>query len=172
LRIAITGTPGTGKSTVGKILSERLGIPVYNLSELIREEKLYTEFDKERDAYIVDVEKLREFLKGKGNYIAEGLVAHYVPADLIVVLRARPDVIVERLKPRGYSDEKLKENAEAEKLAVIATEVFESSPNIRVAHIDTTNRTPEEVVELVERALKGEEVFDEVDWLEDETGSY
>jgi len=172
LRIAITGTPGTGKSTVGKILSERLGIPVYNLSKLIKEKGFFTEFDEKRDAYVVDAEKLQEFFRDKESYIAEGLVAHYVPADLIVILRAKPEVVVERLRPRGYSEEKLKENAEAERLAVIATEVFESSPNSRVAHIDTTNRTPEEVAELIEKALKGEEVFDEVDWLEDETGSY
>ena len=172
MRIAITGTPGTGKSTVGKILSERLGIPVYDLSKLIKEKGFFTEFDEKRDAYVVDTEKLREFFRDKESYIAEGLVAHYVPADLIVILRAKPEVVVERLRPRGYSEEKLKENAEAERLAVIATEVFESSPDSRVAHIDTTNRTPQEVAELVERALKGEEVFDEVDWLEDETGSY
>ena len=172
MKIAITGTPGTGKSTVGEILSKRLGIPLYNLSELIKEKGLYTEFDEKRDAYVVDVDKLREFFKGKENFIAEGLVAHYIPADLIVVLRARPEVIVERLKPRGYSEEKLKENAEAERLAVIATEVFESNSNWKIAHIDTTNRTPEEVAELIERALKGEEVFDEVDWLEDETDCY
>lgn len=172
MRIAITGTPGTGKSTVGRILSERLGIPVYNLSELIKEKKLYTEFDREKNAYVVDVEKLFEFFKNKENYIAEGLVAHYVPSDLIVVLRAKPEVVIERLKPRGYSEEKLRENAEAERVAVIATEVFENFPNSPIAHIDTTNRTPEEIAELVERALKGEEVFDEVDWLEDETDSY
>jgi len=172
LRVAITGTPGTGKSTVGKILSEKLGIPVYNLSELIKEKGFYTEFDEKRGAYIVDVEKLQEFFKGKESYIAEGLVAHYVPADLIVILRAKPEVVVERLRPRRYSEEKLKENAEAERLAVIATEVFESSPDSRVAHIDTTNRTPEEVAELIEKAIEGEEVFDDVDWLEDATGSY
>ncbi len=172
MKIAITGTPGTGKSTVGKILSERLGIPVYNLSQLIKEKGFYTEFDEKRKAYVVDLEKLKEFFKDKENYIAEGLVAHYVPADLIVVLRAKPEVVVERLKPRGYPEEKLNENAEAERLAVIATEVFESNSNWKVAHIDTTNRTPEEVAELIERALKGEEVFDDVDWLEDETGCY
>ncbi len=172
MKIAITGTPGTGKSTVGKILSERLGIPVYNLSQLIKEKGFYTEFDEKRKAYVVDLEKLKEFFKDKENYIAEGLVAHYIPADPIVVLRARPEVIVERLKPRGYSEEKLKENAEAERLAVIATEVFENPLDCRVVHIDTTDRTPEEVAELIERALKGEEVFDDVDWLEDETGCY
>ncbi len=168
----ITGTPGTGKSTVGEILSKRLGAPLYNLSKLIKEKGLYTEFDEKRDAYVVDVDKLREFFKGKENFIAEGLVAHFIPADLTVVLRARPEVIVERLKPRRYSEEKLKENAEAERLAVIATEVFENPLDCRVVHIDTTDRTPEEVAELIERALKGEEVFDDVDWLEDETGCY
>ncbi|SMO53597.1 adenylate kinase [Balnearium lithotrophicum] len=170
MRIAITGTPGTGKTTVSRILSKKLSYPVYSLSELVKREKLYSEFDERRNSYVVDIEKLKGFFKGKENFIAEGLVSHYIPVDLIVVLRAKPETIRERLKERNYSKEKVEENVEAERIGFIATEVFEGSGKARVVQIDTTRRTPEEVAGLIGRALKGEEVFDDVDWLEDEEG--
>ncbi|MEO2066051.1 MAG: adenylate kinase family protein [Desulfurobacteriaceae bacterium] len=167
MRIGITGTPGVGKTTLGKILAKRLNLPLYNLSKLIREEGLYSSYDKERDAYEVEPEKLRKFFEGKESFIAEGLVAHYIPVDYLVILRAEPEVVKERLKERPYSQRKVEENVEAERLAVIATEAFENPNFKRVIHIDTTNRSPEEVAEIVERTIsKGEELFEEVDWLE------
>jgi adenylate kinase len=166
LRITITGTPGTGKTTVGKLLARKLGLPFYELSKVVKEEGLYSGYDGEREAYEVDYEKLRAFFEDKKEFVAEGLVAHKVPSDLLVILRARPETVVERLKPRGYPEKKLKENAEAERLAVVATEAVEEPLAPKVVHLDTTHRTPQEVVELIEKAIKGEEIFEEIDWLE------
>jgi adenylate kinase len=167
LRIGITGTPGVGKSTVAKLLAERLGLTLYDLSRLVKERELYSSYDEKRDAFEVDVERLREFFEGKDDFIAEGLIAHYIPVDWLVILRASPETVKERLKERPYSDGKIDENAEAERFAVIATEAFENPLFKKVVHIDTTNRSSQEVAELVERAIKeGEEFFEEVDWLE------
>ena len=71
LKLTITGTPGTGKSTVARILSKKLGLPIYNISEVVREEELYSEFDERRDAFIVDIEKLENFFEDKKDFIAE-----------------------------------------------------------------------------------------------------
>ena len=166
LKLTITGTPGTGKSTVARILSKKLGLPIYNISEVVKKEKLYSEFDERRDAFIVDIEKLENFFEDKKDFIAEGLVAHYIPSDILVILRVNPEKISERLAGRGYSEEKIKENEEAERFAVIATEAIENPKAKRILHIDTTNRTPEEIVELILKGLSGEEVFEEIDWLE------
>ena len=167
MRIGITGTPGVGKSTVARLVAERLELPLYELSQLIRERELYSAYDKERDAFEVEPEKLRKFFEGKEGFVAEGLVAHYLPVDWLVILRASPETVKERLRERPYGEEKINENAEAERLAVIATEALENPLFKRVIHIDTTNRSPEEVAELIVRAIKeGEELFEEVDWLE------
>ncbi len=167
LRITITGTPGTGKSTVGKILSQRLAIPLYSLSKLIKEEGLYASYDEKREAYEVDPEKLKKFFEGKENFIAEGLVAHYIPSDYLIILRASPQTVRERLGERPYAREKVEENAQAEELAVIATEALENPTFKKVIHIDTTKRSPQEVARIIEETIKkGEELFEEVDWLE------
>ena len=172
MKITITGTPGCGKTTVAKLLSELTGISVFHLSNLIREKGFYTDYDEERDAYVTDVEKLTEFFKGKEKFIAEGLVAHYIPSDLCIILRVNPSELPKRLAGRGYSPHKVSENVEAERLAVIATEVFENPIAPRIALIDTTNRTPEDVVNLILKCMEGEEVFDDVDWLEEQGNSY
>jgi len=172
LKITITGTPGCGKTTVAKLLSKVTGIPLFHLSDLIRERGFYTEYDEKRRAYVTDVEKLREFFKDKEDFIAEGLVAHYIPSDLCVVLRVNPSQLPKRLAGRGYSPFKVAENVEAERFAVIATEVFESPRAPRIAHIDTTDKTPEEVVRLILTCMEGGEVFEEVDWLEEQGDSH
>ncbi len=173
MRIGITGTPGTGKSTVGEMLSKKLSLPLYSLSPLIKEKGLFKSYDSRRKAYEVDAEKLKEFFKGKDNFIVEGLVAHYIPLDYLIILRASPEEIKRRLKPRNYPREKVLENAEAEKLAVIATEAFKEPKFKKVIHVDTTGRSPEEVAQLIERLIKeGKELLEDVDWLEGEGISY
>ncbi|MEO2083726.1 MAG: adenylate kinase family protein [Desulfurobacteriaceae bacterium] len=167
MKIAVTGTPGTGKTTVSKLLSKRLGIPHYEISRVVKEKGLYSEYDSHRESFIVDIEKLKNFFSRIESFIADGLVSHYLPVDIVVILRTEPNLLRKRLQERGYSAEKVEENVEAERLAVIASEAL-SSPGARIIHIDTSRRRPEEVVDLIIKGLKGEEVFDDVDWLENE----
>lgn len=67
-----------------------------------------------------------------------------MPADLVIVLRAHPKTIAERLKERGYSKDKIGENVEAELVDVILIEALDEHEN--VIEVDTTGKTPEEVV--------------------------
>ena len=63
MRIAITGTPGVGKTTVSKVLGEKLGIKVIDITEVVKDYKLYTEKDEDMDSYVIDFEKLENFIK-------------------------------------------------------------------------------------------------------------
>ncbi len=172
MRITITGTPGTGKTSVARILQEKLKIPLYHLSEAVKEYKLFSSYDKEREAFVADVEKLVEFFSKKKSFLAEGLIAHYIPADICIILRASPKEIERRLSTRNYSIDKIKENAESEKLDVIATEVFQNPNAPLICQIDTTNKKVEEVAKLIEKCIKGERIFENVDWLEEQENSY
>ncbi|MEO2068550.1 MAG: adenylate kinase family protein [Desulfurobacteriaceae bacterium] len=168
MKITITGTPGVGKTTVAEALAQKIQLPLYNLSELVKEKGFFTEKDEKRGSFVVDEKKLLDFFKDKDSFIAEGLIAHYIPSNLCVVLRVNPSLISVRLKNRGYPVKKVRENQEAERLSIIVTEALELSRAKRTVLIDTTNRSVEEVVNLILKAIEGEDIFDDVDWLENE----
>jgi Predicted nucleotide kinase (related to CMP and AMP kinases) len=44
----ITGTPGTGKTTVSQILKEELCFTLVDINRLVEDEKLYTGIDEEK----------------------------------------------------------------------------------------------------------------------------
>ena len=56
--VAITGTPGVGKSTVSSIL--RRTYRVIDIHSYAEEHDLFEEFDEDAGSYDVDVEKLNE----------------------------------------------------------------------------------------------------------------
>ena len=121
MRIALTGTPGTGKTSVAETLRGK-GYDVIDLTRHIKDNNLREEYDAERDTYAVDVEKLNESLSDCEDCVFEGHLAHFIDVDSIVVLRCHPDVLAERLRARGYDEGKVRENVEAELLDVILCE--------------------------------------------------
>ncbi|WP_297471283.1 adenylate kinase family protein [Thermococcus sp.] len=169
--IAVTGTPGVGKTTVSKLLARKLGYEYVSLRDYAMERGIG---EMKGDELEVEVDELaynfeRDFA-GK-NVVADGHLSHLLKADLVVVLRAHPKLVGERLKARGYSKEKIGENVEAELVDVILVEALEENEN--VIEVDTTGKTPEEVVDeilgLIQRGVKRRvgivdwsEVYDEV----------
>lgn len=154
-RIGVTGTPGTGKTSA----TERLDRSIIHLNDVIRELDLYTERDEERDSLVADLERIGEWLteqeSGTGAVtVIESHLAHHFDADRVVVLRCRPDELERRLKERGESEAKARENREAEALDLILAEAVERRD--AVYEIDTTNREPDEVAHEIERVIAGE----------------
>jgi len=60
--ISITGTPGTGKTTLAKKLAQKLNAEIINLTGIVNKNNLYAGIDKERDAKIVDEFQLKKFV--------------------------------------------------------------------------------------------------------------
>lgn len=154
--IGLTGTPGTGKTSVSKFLERKKHWKVIHLNEMIKEEHLYTEIDEKRDAVIADMElvgqRLEEIIGGKENevIILESHLAHYI-ADIVIILRVYPPELKMRLKARGYSEEKIRENIEAEALDVILVEAFEWCK--KVYEINTTGKSIEETAQHIEKIM-------------------
>lgn len=155
MRIALTGTPGTGKSSVGDILRSR-GILVVEVSDIAREAGLFRERDEERGSYELDPEELQTVVDsrlGDGTIVMIGHMSHLVRHDLCIVLRCRPSVLRERLRTRGWPHSKVQENVEAEAVDVILIEAMgEDRP---VFEIDTTDRCAEMVAEAVQEIMAG-----------------
>ncbi|MFW5938737.1 MAG: AAA family ATPase, partial [Halanaeroarchaeum sp.] len=60
MRVVVTGTPGTGKTSATEVLESDLD--VVHLNEAIREEELFGDVDEERDSVIADLDAIREWI--------------------------------------------------------------------------------------------------------------
>ncbi|WP_330632030.1 adenylate kinase family protein [Halocatena halophila] len=152
MKLAITGTPGTGKTTA----TAQLDDDVVHLNEVIESESLYTKTDDERDSHIADFEAIEAWLDEHSPTIVESHLAHHFAADCVVVLRCAPEALVERLKERDESRASRAENAEAEALDVILSETVERHGPASVYEIETTDTSPSEVATEIERVLSGD----------------
>ncbi|MGP8337561.1 MAG: adenylate kinase family protein [Methanosarcinaceae archaeon] len=164
--IGLTGTPGTGKTSVSELIKMRCGYKVIHLNRLIKEKHLYSGVDVVRDTLVADMDKVSayvsEFVDENDDddniTILDSHLSHYI-ADVVIVLRASPGVLVERLSNRNYSQAKVSENVEAEALDVILVESVEWCG--KVFEIDTTDVTIEVVAtgvgEIINALLLGDD---------------
>ncbi len=166
---ALTGTPGTGKTTVSAELRSR-GYEVIDGKAFITERGLLGEYDAERDTYEVDLDDLNDALEqfhGEGRtVILDSHLSHLMDSRGIIILRCAPGVLAERLRARDYSESKVLENVQAEILAVIESEALES--DIPVGEVDCTSITVEEAADIVERIIRGDVsgcMPGNIDWL-------
>lgn len=149
--IGITGTPGTGKSTIAGVLRER-GNTVVSASSTTT--PFITSYDRDRDTRVIDLDNWAASIEVFDGFI-EGHLVHFLPCDKVVVLRCNPENLCGRLRKRGYEEKKVLENAEAEAIDVILIEAIEECGEGRVLEIDTTDRSPEEVSEIIANFYKG-----------------
>ncbi len=149
MRIAITGTPGTGKTEVAKILSEKLEVDLIDIKPLLERSKVG--FDKKRDSDIIDETVLsKEFEKIKGNFVIEGHMAHFIDSkdvDFCIVLMTNSNELRKRLLKRGWDKEKIEENVLAEQMKICYGEAIDNKHKCIV--YDTSNKTSEESVKEI-----------------------
>ncbi|MHA1613122.1 MAG: adenylate kinase family protein [Promethearchaeota archaeon] len=183
--ILLSGNPGTGKTSSANILEELFQYTILHLGDIVIQNDLYSEIDSERDAKIVDEDKLDQYLssmfkKVAGKVICEGHYADLVEhpqVSLAIVLRAHPETIIQRLSSRKYSQAKLRENAEAEFLGDCTSFMLEKEELIksnRVFEVDTTNLTIVQIVKIIQAIISDPDMSNrykvgEISWLSDET---
>ncbi|WJI09941.1 AAA family ATPase [Methanobacterium sp. CWC-01] len=162
--LLLTGTPGTGKTTISRLLSDKLNARLVAVNQLVDQKHLYTGLDPDKHYKIVDIQALiQEMDEAAQNYrdsedwlILEGHLSHYYqPADLVVVLRASPPILEERLKNRKWKPEKVKENLEAEALDICAWEAGDIHGAL-AQEVDTTHKMPQDVVKTIIEIIRGE----------------
>ena len=148
--IIVTGTPCTGKTSLAKAIAKKQGFTYLDANEIIDNNNLKESYDKERDTYVVDEEKLvrllvEEINKGK-DLVIDSHMSHEVPATMVdkcIVTKCDIKELRKRLESRNYSEDKVKENLDAEIFDVCFNEATENGH--KVTTIDTTNKSPEEL---------------------------
>ncbi len=155
MTIALTGTPGVGKTSVSKALEES-GYKVLDLNNFINSRELRGNKDNVRDTHEVDIERLKKVYTSENLNpdIVEGHLSHHLSISPTVVLRCSPSELEERMKNKGWNKEKIEENLEAEMLDIILIEAIEMNED--VYEIDTTGKDTKEVASAVEDIIKGD----------------
>ena len=153
--IAITGTPGTGKTTVSKILQDK-GYFTINLENFAKKYDCVAGYDEVRQSKIIDTDKLQNVLQnylmaGRGIVIIEGHYADVVPNQFVLkcfVLSCPIEDLRPRLEIRGYPNQKIDENVQAEIMKVCWTDALDLYGPTKVTKIDSMEI--QDVAELID----------------------
>jgi adenylate kinase len=134
----ITGTPGVGKSTFAGMVASKFGFVHVPVGQLIQDKHLWEERDEERDCTIYSEQLLDDEIQSildahpQGGVVFDFHAADIVTTsqiDFVIVLQCGSDLLWQRLAARGYNEEKIRENVEAEISQVILQEVVEDYPD-------------------------------------------
>ena len=166
MRIAVTGTPGVGKTSACSLVKS---MPVLHVNDLVEKFDAVSGYDRKRKTKEVNVSKLiREISKLGGDMVLEGHFSHMLKPDVVVVLRCSPSVLEQRLRKKGWDEKKIRENVEAEAVDVVLIEALENARE--VCEIDTTHLKPSQVAKAIEDIISGERQkyrVGNVDWSEE-----
>ena len=163
--IALTGTPGTGKKSVGAVLTQK-GYAVLDLDDIARREGCIVGRDDARGSDELDIDLLRAKLHVPAKLeFLEGHYSHLMPVNIAVVLRCHPKTLGDRLRARGWPEAKVRENVEAEAIDVITQEAV--ARLTFVYEIDTTSASAAASAQTVLELLQGRTAGHEpgrIDW--------
>ena len=175
--IALTGTPGTGKTSVAQLLKEK-NFEIIDLNKEACDNDFLIEKDSERDSNIVDIERLDKYIfekySSKDIFFVEGHLSHLLKnVNKIVILRCHPETLKKHLLKKGWKKEKIKENLDAEMLDIILCETVEIHKENDIFEIDVSDKYIEEatdsIIEIIDNDFKMIEEYKigKIDWSEE-----
>ena len=169
MNLIITGNPGVGKHTIVNLLHKQdKSFEILDISRFAIEKNLGKQVE---DGIEIDTVKLAKEIK---KLVLEKslIVGHLAPyvfdksmIDLVIVLRKNPYDLVDIYKERKYQDSKIKENVGSEILGVIANDALKSFGKEKTFEVNTTEKTPETVLNEINEIIKNKKSGDVVDWL-------
>ena len=138
--VCVTGSVCSGKTTVSKKLAEELGYSYVDVNKIIESNPEVVEtFNRDLDTKEIDTDKLVKVL-GKEvtkDSVVDSHLSHFFKADLCIVLKCDLKILKKRLEERGYKENKIEENMDAEIMDSCLMEALELGQDVIV--IDTTD---------------------------------
>lgn len=158
MRVALSGTPGTGKTSVADFLKNQ-GYNVVHLHQFAKEHHCIAGKDRERDTELIDMVKLEKAIKkqyaGEALFFFDGHIGHLLQSmQKVVLLRCHPKELKQRLLKKKWTAKKRKENIDAEILDVILCEAVQHHASEDLFEIDTTAKKVEEVAGIIVRLVR------------------
>ncbi|GIX93811.1 hypothetical protein CDAR_606661 [Caerostris darwini] len=153
--ILVTGTPGTGKSTLCSEISEACSMEWLNIGEIAKTYNYYLGYDDQYECHVLDEDKIIEELEekiGEGGKIVDYHGCDFFPEDwfdIVFVLTTDNTILYDRLKKRGYSDKKVEENVQCEIFRTLLDEALESYKK-EIVHALQSN-TPDDMSSNIEQ---------------------
>jgi len=175
--VALTGTPGTGKTTVATRLRSK-GYTVIDVNTLAIREGFVAGSDTTRQCKLIDIKKINAYLQKHFNrtdlVFFEGHTTHLLKAiDKVIILRCHPNVLARHLLEKKWKPKKIQENLEAELLDIVLCEAVEAHPAKNIFEIDTTRKTPigvtRSVLEIIKKNFRPikQYTIGQIDWSEE-----
>lgn len=166
-KIALTGTPGSGKTTIARILPARW--KTLEVAELAR----LTGAGRLRGKSVsVDLPLLRTRARRNAEFqsadVLVGHLAHFLPIREVILLRCHPIELGRRLRRAGRgTPEDRAANVVSEATDLILWEALRLRR--RIWEVDTTRLRPSVVALKVDRLLRRRDPpsYGEIDWLAD-----
>lgn len=130
--ICLTGTPGSGKTTVAGILRNR-GYKIANVLDL---KEVWDCISGEE----VDIDCVRDVIERCPSPpdILEGHYSHLLQCSYVIIIERDEASIERELEKRGYARMKIQENLDAQRSDLFYTESLDYLPRGRIFRVRST----------------------------------
>ncbi len=180
--IALSGTPGTGKSSVSALLQKE-GYNIINLNELAINQGFINITENKNKSKLIDINKLNKYIdkiyKNDDLFLIEGHASHLLKVvDKVILLRCHPKKLKIRLEKKGWNKVKINENIEAEIIDVILCEAVDLHHENNIFEIDTTDKNIRTVLLSIIEIIKSNFIptkkykIGKIDWSKEILNNY
>lgn len=160
MKILITGTPATGKTTLCKNYCKIKDYTYISINEIVDKYALFEGVDKTDNARIVKLRalahKCNQELDSKNDCLIDGHLGcdMHLNVDCVVVLRTDPRLLVMRMKERGYDEHKISQNRLSEILDYCTIRSLKHYDSKNVFEIDLSDAGETKAISLLEEFIK------------------
>ena len=171
-RLALTGTPGVGKTTIASLLAD-VGYHVVKTEEVAERFGCIDDVDLHDGARPIDIDRLNDKIHSEWkndpiqSTVIDGHLSHLLPVDWVVILRCSPSVLRKRLTGRSYAEEKIEGNIDWEILGSAWPEIDDTDSAIEFdTSADGVETVFQGIMDWLADDFKPRRPHRPIDWIE------